>query len=107
MYKFCVDTNTKLQATLRLYIKHIFLPHISFPHIIVPSSLHVQTLQSSPAGIVLSPTSYSLPWYEHTEIECDLLIDRLNDGYTYLPIEMLYQSLFKYITCHSNTYIIK
>jgi len=69
MYKFCVDTNTKLQETLRLYIKHIYLPHILFPHTTVPSYLQVQTLQSSPAGIVLSPTEYSVPWYVQTEIE--------------------------------------
>ena len=79
LYKFCVDINTKLQATLHLYIKHIYLPHISFPHTIVPSSLHVQTLQSSPAGIVVSPTSYSLPSYLHTEIERDAIITRLKE----------------------------
>jgi len=38
MYKYCVDTNTKLQATLHLYIKHIYLPHISFPQTTLPSS---------------------------------------------------------------------
>jgi len=56
MYKCCVDTSTKSKATLRLYIKYIYLPHILSPQSTLPSSLQVHTLQSSPAGTVVSPT---------------------------------------------------
>ena len=64
---------------LSLSTECIHLPHILFPHTTLPSSLHVHTLQSSPAGIVVSPTAYSEPWYVQTEIECEALFHRLKE----------------------------
>ena len=55
------------------------LPHISVPQTTEPSYLQVHTLQSSPAGIEVSPTAYLVPWYVHTEIEWYVLINILKE----------------------------
>ena len=56
---------TKLQATLRLYIKYIYLPHILSPQL----SFQLHTLKSSPVGILMSPIEYSVTGYIQTKLE--------------------------------------
>ena len=64
---------------LQLSIVCFDLPHISVPQTTEPSYLQVHTLQSSPAGMSVSPTAYSVPWYVHTAIECEALFHRLKE----------------------------